>query len=231
MAALYLFSLVLGGGFLLLSLLGGESDGDVDFDGGLDLGDGGDLQLDGIEFDGLAGDALEITGDALEITGEAMEATGDLGDHGDGAASRIFSIRTVVYTLFGFGATGTILTQLGVGMLTSLAFALVGGFASGLLVSMVFHFLVRTDSGAHPGDASLLGLTGTVTLPLAEARPGLVAVERGDRRLTLRALPHSSASGDPEEWTQVIVVEIERGIARVAPLKAEELDALGAGDE
>ena len=224
MAALYLFSLVLGGGFLLLSLLGGESDGDVDFDGGLDLGDAGDLQLDGLEMDGLAGDGLEITGDA-------MDASGDLGDHGQDAASRIFSIRTAVYTLFGFGATGTILTQLGIGMITSLAFALVGGFASGLLVSLVFHFLVRTDSGAHPGDASLLGLTGTVTLPLAESRPGLVAVERGDRRLTLRALPHSSAHGDPEEWTQVIVVEIERGIARVAPLKAEELDALGAGDD
>jgi hypothetical protein len=226
MAALYLFSLVLGGGFLLLSLLGGESDGDVEFEGGLDLGDAGDMELDG-----LAGDMLEITGDALEITGEAMEATGDLGDHGQSAASRIFSIRTVVYALFGFGATGTILTQLGVGMLTSLAFALVGGFASGLLVSMVFHFLVRTDSGAHPGDASLLGLTGTVTLPIGDGSPGLVAVERGDRRLSLRALPHSSARGNPGDWTQVIVVEIERGIARVAPLEAEELDALGGGDE
>jgi hypothetical protein len=219
MAALYLFSLILGGGFLLLSLLGGESDGDVDFDGGLDLGDAGDLELDG------------FAGDTLEITGEAMEATGDLGDHGQSAASRIFSIRTVVYALFGFGATGTVLTQLGVGMLTSLAFAVIGGLASGMLVSMVFHFLVRTDSGAHPGDASLLGLTGEVTLPLAEGRPGLVAVERGDRRLTLRALPHSSAQGNPEDWTHVIVVEIERGMARVAPLKAEELDALGAGEE
>jgi hypothetical protein len=219
MSALYIFTLVLGGGFLLLSVLGGESDGDVEFDGGLDLGDAGDLELDG------------LAGDALEITGEAMEATGDLGDHGQGAASRVFSIRTVVYALFGFGATGTILTQLGVGMLTSLTFAVLGGLASGALVSMVFHFLVRTDSGAHPGDESLLGLTGAVTLPLAEGRPGLVAVERGDRRLSLRALPHSSARGNPEEWTQVIVVEIERGIARVAPLEAEELDALGAGEE
>ena len=219
MAALYLFTLVLGGGFLLLSLLGGDSDGDVDFDGGLDLGDAGDLELDG------------FAGDTLEITGEAMEATGDLGDHGQSAASRIFSIRTIVYALFGFGATGTVLTQLGVGMLTSLAFAVVGGLASGMLVSMVFHFLVRTDSGAHPGDASLLGLTGEVTLPLAEGRPGLVAVERGDRRLTLRALPHSSAHGNPEDWTHVIVVEIEQGMARVAPLKAEELDALGEGEE
>lgn len=224
MAALYLFTLILGGGFLVLSLLGGDSDGDVDFDGGLDLGDGG-LDLDGGLELGDGGD-FELDG----LTADGMEGATDVGDHGS-AASRVFSIRTIVYTLFGFGATGTILTRLGIGSVTTFAFATVAGLASGLLVSLIFHFLVRTDSGAHPGDASLLGLTGTVTVPLGDGRPGTVAVERGDRRLSLRALPHSSAHGNPEKWSRVIVVEIERGIARVAPLDAEELDALGAGDE
>ncbi len=213
MAALYLFSLILGGGFLLLSVLGGDSEADVDFDAGLDLGDGG------LDLDGLAGDA-----------GDGIESIGDAADSGQDAASRIFSIRTVVYALFGFGATGTILTRLGISMPTTLAFSLVAGAAAGFLVSMVFHFLVRTDSGAHPGDEALLGLTGDVTLPIGLGRPGTVAVERGGRRLSLRALPHATAHGDPESWKRVIVVEIDGSIARVAPLEAGEIEALGSGE-
>ncbi|MEK9502279.1 hypothetical protein [Gaopeijia maritima] len=204
MLALYLFSLIIGGGFLLLSVLGGGGEGDIDVDGGLDL----DLGLDGDALDGAA----------------------DLDGGPDDAASRIFSIRTVVYALFGFGATGTVLTQLGVGLITTLAFSVAGGIASGLLVSLVFHFLVKTESGEHQGDSSLVGLDGVVTLPIDEVRPGTVMVERGGRRFALRALPHSTTEGDPAAWSRVIVVDMEGGVARVAPLAADELDALGSGE-
>ena len=207
MAALYLFSLILGGGFLLLSLLGGEGDGDLELDAG-DI----DLDLDAIE------------GDIGDV--------GDAGDAADGAASRIFSIRTVVYTLFGFGATGTVLTQLGLGFVTTLAFSIVGGIASGLFVSMVFHYLVRTASGAPPTDDSLIGLLGSVTRPLGGGTEGTVVVHRDGRRLSLRALPQPSLVGvsDPDTWRQVVIVDVEGGIVHVAPLEADELDALGSGD-
>lgn len=213
MSALYLFSLILGGGFLLLSVLGGGGEGDVDFDGGLDLdvGGGADFELEGLDT-------------------EALEGASELASDADAAASRVFSIRTLVYALFGFGATGTVLTQLGLGFATTLAFSVVGGLASGLLVSLVFHFLVRTDSGDPPGDASLVGLQGVVTLPLGATSPGTVLVERGGRRISLRALPHSTAATEPESWTQVVVVEIEGTVARVAPLDASDLDVLGAGE-
>jgi hypothetical protein len=46
-----------------------------------------------------------------------------------------------------------------------------------------------------------------------------VAVERGGRRVTLRALPHASAQGDPSTWKDVLVVEMEKGVARVAPVE------------
>lgn len=207
MLALYLFSLIVGGGFLLLSLFGGGGESDIDLDGGLDLdfGDadlGGDLDLDG------AGDA-----DAA----------------GHDAASRIFSIRTVVYALFGFGATGTVLSLLDVGFITTLAFSVGGGLAAGLLVSLVFHYLAQTDSGDHPGDSSLVGLIGLVSLPLDRLRAGTILVERGGRRFSLRALPHGESDDDPAEWSRVVVVEMDRGIARVAPLRleADDLELLG----
>lgn len=212
MLALYLFSLIVGGGFLLLSVLGGGGESDVDFDGGLDLDMGGDLELDALE------------GDVLEGVTELDGAEG-----GD-AASRVFSIRTVVYALFGFGATGSLLTWAGVGLITTLAFSIVGGIASGLLVSLVFHYLVRTASGDHPGDQSLIGLPGVVTLPMGVASPGTILVDRSGRRLSLRALPHAASDGDPAAWRRVIVVDMDAGVARVAPLEPDELDALGSGE-
>lgn len=192
MMALYLFALVLGGGFLLLSVLGGgEADVDVDVEG--------------------------------------LDAAGEGGTDGDHAASRIFSMRTAVYALFGFGATGTALTALGSGTATSLPFSLIGGLGAALVVALAFRFLQRTDSGAQTGDASLTGLPGVVTLPLGTGSPGTVAVERGGRRIMLRALPHPASTGEPGSWTRVVVVDMERGVALVSPLEPDEWDALGSG--
>lgn len=194
MIALYLFALILGGGFLLLSVLGG---GDADMD---------------VDVEGLDGAA-------------------DAGADGDHAASRIFSLRTAVYALFGFGATGTALSALGLGVLTSLPFSMLGGVGAALVVSLAFRFLYRTESGAQPDELSLIGLPGAITLPIGTGSPGTVAVERGGRRITLRALPHPSSSGVPGNWTQVVVVEMEGGVALVSPLEPDEMEALGSGED
>jgi hypothetical protein len=192
MLALYLFCFALGGGFMLVSVLGG---------------DGGDMELDAdVDFD-LAGEA-------------------DAGH--DTAASRIFSFRTLVYGLFGFGATGAALTALGSGFLPTLLFALAGGALSGALVGTVFRYLGSNESGAVPSDAQLVGLTGRVQLPLSQDRPGSVTIERGARRATFRALPHAGADGDPAAWSAVVVVDVEGGIVRVAPLDDADRDLLPA---
>lgn len=195
MLSAYLFSLVLGGGFLLLSLLsgeGGEADVDVDFDVDVDI-------------------------DAGEI------GTGEVDASSDAAAGKIFSFRGLIYALFGFGATGTILTQLGFSFLPTLLAALVGGFLSSALVTSVFNYLRRTDSGARLDDVTFIGAPGRVVLPLAEAAPGAVVVERAGREIRLRALPHGTGEGDPREWRRIMVVEVDGGVARVVPLKEDTL--------
>lgn len=198
MLALYLFCFALGGGFLLLSVLGGEGG-----EGGLDT----ELELDGLEG-GIEADAGH-----------------------DAAASRVFSLRTITYGLFGFGATGAALSALGVGGATTLLFALAGGGLAGALVGTVFRFLGATESGALQRDANLVGLTGTVSLPMQRDRPGQVILERGGRRTTLRALPHPGTaddpvSGDPASWRDVVVLDVVGGVLQVAPLGAEDRDLL-----
>lgn len=194
MLATYLFCLVFGGGFLLVSLLGAGDSGDVDMEVDLDA----DLDIDA--------------------------------DH-DTAASKIFSLRTLFYAIFGFGATGSALTALGFGPALTLGLSTVGGIASGAIVGALFNYLGRSSSGEVSKDLDLIGLTGLVTLPLTPEIPGTIMVERAGRRFSLRALPHGSTRGDPSEWRAVLVVEVDQGIVRVAPLDEEGPDLLNPGGE
>lgn len=207
MYAAYLFSMVLGGSFMLLAIFGdifGSDASDLDFDADVDA----DFQLE-----------ADVDADV------DVDAHG----HADTAAAKIFSFRTIVYALFGFGAVGWLLTQLGFvpAAPVTIAYAAGGGLVSGTLVQRVFTWLKRTDTGLHEADDSFIGLPGDVVLPLGGGSPGSVAIERGDRRHRLRALPHPGAPDDVplEAWKNVVVVEMKDGVAYVVP-SDEDLKAL-----
>jgi len=188
----YLFSVVLGGGLLLFSLLGDLLGGDAS-DVELDIGADVDAEID-------AG-----------------------GDHESG--SRILSLRTLTYILFGFGAVGWLLSRSGMAPAapTTVTYAALGGMLSGTIVHKAFGWLRRSETGVLTGDDSFVGLLGQITLPVDFGSAGKVVVEKGDRRRTLRALPHSSASdgSPPQDWSTVVVIEMEDGVALVAPADDE----------
>jgi len=193
MLTAYVFSLVVGGGFMALSVLGdlfgGADVGDVDLDVDLDI----DLDVD-VDMDGGGG------------------ATG---------AFKILSLRTVVYALFGFGAVGTSLTRFwgAEAVLQTAVYATVGAALTGLVGSAFFGFMKRSATGDRLGDDSFVGLSGKVTLPLSAGSVGKVKVFRGDRGYTLRALAHGSVEDvDPGTWADVVVVEMDGGVARVIPV-------------
>lgn len=188
MLTFYVFCAVLGGGFLLLSLAGGE---------------GGDVDLD-LDAD------LDVASDAV-------------GDGSGGAWSRIFSFRSLVYAVFGFGLTGSILSWLAVPFLVTLVAAVVTGMFSSALVGTAFGYLKATESGDVPGDRSLEGADGRVVLSLEGGTPGAVVVTRGDREVRLRALPHPTGEGDPATWDRIMVVEMADGMAMVVPFKEDTL--------
>lgn len=219
MMALYVFSLVLGGGFLGLSLLGDVLGGHGDVDLASDVA-GADVDL-GAESGGTG-----VGGHGDVVTGDAAGHGHHDVDHHGGVAAKIFSIRTVTYSLFGFGAVGTLLTWLWAGgaPVTIGVLAAGTGLASGSLVNAVFAWITRSESGTVEGEERYAGHMGRVTLPIAGSG-GLIRVEKSGREVELRALPHASATdrGDPAGWKHVVVVEMEHGIARVAPLDSEQL--------
>jgi len=234
MVSLYVFSLILGGGFLAMSVLGdlfgGHGDVDVGgdlggFDGHLDL-DAGGLELDagGLELDagGLDMDVggLDMDVGHLDVDAAHAELDADAGS----LAGKIFSIRTLFYSLFGFGSVGTLLTYLWSGNpLLTAAFAVLSGISSGAVINAAFGYVKRSESGMLRSEASYAGLSGRVTIPIRAESPGRVVVERGGRRVKLRALPHSSGQGDPSSWKSVLVVEMEKGVAHVAPIDEDML--------
>jgi hypothetical protein len=241
MIALYVFSLILGGGFLAMSvlgdLLGGHGDVDVGGDlggfdghleldaGGLDLDTGGmDLDAGGLDLDagGFDMDAggLEVDAGHLDIDSAHAELDADASH----VAAKIFSIRTLFYSLFGFGSVGTILTYLWSGNpLFTGVFAVLSGVASGAIINSAFSYVRRSESGLLQSESTYAGLPGRVVLPIRAEAAGRVVVERGGRRVELRALPHPSGLGDPSSWKNVFVVEMEKGVARVAPIDEDML--------
>ncbi len=219
MAALYVFALVLGGGFLALSLLGDL----FGAHGGVDLhGDVGGVDADiGLDAGHMEMDTGHLEVEAPHVEVDAGHA--DVGVGGEGwshAASKIFSIRTVTYALFGFGAVGTLRTFVwkgGSGIVTAVL-AVATGLLAGTLINAAFSWVRGSESGAVEGESSYAGHTGRVTLPIG-SDGGRVVVEKGGREIELRALPHPSAEaqGNPTAWTSVLVVEMRNGVALVAP--------------
>jgi hypothetical protein len=242
MVSLYVFSLIVGGGFLAMSVLGDlfGGHGDIDMDaGGLDLDAGGlDLDAGGLELDaggfdmdagGLDLDAggLDIDAGGLDMDAGGLDvdaAHAQLDADAGHLAAKIFSIRTLFYSMFGFGSVGTLLTYLSsVSPFMTVGSAVVGGIASGAVVNAAFGYVKRSESGMVLSEASYAGLQGRVTLPIRPEIPGRVVVERGGKRVEIRALPHSSGQGDPALWKNVFIVEMEKGIARVAPVDEDLL--------
>jgi hypothetical protein len=199
MFQVYLFFLVLCGGLALLSVLGDFLDTDV---GELDV----DIDAD---FD------ADLDADA--------DADADL--EADTAAEKIFSIRGLLYTLFGFGLTGTLLTWTGA---TAASPATIGvsagsGLVAGWIVTKLLNWIKGSEAGQRAGDSSFEGRAGRMTLSMEEGRTGRVRVHRGERTYDLRALPHpgASAATDPGEWEEVMVIEVREGVALVSPVDEE----------
>ena len=173
------------------------------------------------------GDFLESDA-GLDIDADMdVDADADALSHGSGVA-QLFSLRAAINALFGFGAAGTALHLLWGGGQPFLIAAIAGGtgVASGALISSVFGYLKRTESGTLRGEQSFVGLTGEVSLEVAPDGLGSVTVRRGDRRVRIRARAADTyrdgaalSSGQP-----VVVVEMNDGIASVAPVGPKLLE-------
>lgn len=130
------------------------------------------------------------------------------------------SLRTLTYFLFVFGGVGAILSKTWSAAAAPLVLllAVVAGLGVGATVSVAFRYLSKTDTGIRESEDSFVGLSGRVTLPFGSGGVGKVLVHRGDRTYELLARPLDSAAKGSAQWKSVIVVEMNRGTALVAPL-------------
>ena len=176
--------------------------------------------------------ALSFFGDFLEgdvDAGGALEIEGEVDLDADGADfTKLFSLRAIVYALFGFGAAGAVLHAVWGGGRPGLTALVAGGMglASGALISTVFGYLKRSESGAMEGEDSLIGLSGEVRMEITEGGTGEVRIQSGARQFRIRARADDleGAGMILEAGRQVVVVDVREGVALVAPMEMKLLE-------
>lgn len=194
MTALYGFFAVVGGVLALLMLIGvGDTDADfdVDLDVDLDVDPGIDMSAD--HMSSGAGDVLQS----------------------------LFSFRTLVFVAAFFGITGLILPLTGAGDITTFIAAIgVGGFA-GFTNDRLIRYVKRTSGGIGDRVSDIAGHPANVTIPIEAGRRGQINVEVEGQTLKLVAEPYRTDGDSFVRGDTVVVVEMNNGVARVAPLELE----------
>lgn len=197
---LYLAALIIGLGTIALQLfMSGEADGDADADAHIDA----ELDADG-----------DLDADA--------HAHADHGGHGDGGFLPIFlSLRFWTFAFLAFGLSGTLLHYLDLASRAIVApIALALGVASGLLASLTFRALQRSEhhSGATASDA--VGQVGKVLIPLSKSGRGKVRIELKGQTVDLIATTDEEAL---EAGQLVMIEEMRETQAHVSPVPPELL--------
>ncbi len=196
MLAIYLFALIVGGGLLAFSLIAGaEGDHEIELDGGADL----DVAS---EFESVAGGESVLAGDDWMLL------------------QGFFSLRTILYFLAGFGATGALIDLLtGAPTLVSLSWAVATGLVAAMSAAVIYGWLRQTGSGEVPMDAEyLVGATARVLLPVEAGRRGKIVALHQGREVELLARLHGADDADCPRGSEVVIVEVDGETALVTPL-------------
>lgn len=163
--------------------------------------------------------AMVVGGALLLVSAFGGDADDGTVSHGAPGAFEWLSLRSLTYFLFVFGGVGAVLARSWPAAAAPVVFgvALAAGLGVGAAASLLFGYLRRTSSGDRDSDESFVGLTGHVSLPIPTQGTGKVMVGRGDRAFELLARPLDGVAGDPASWQSVVIVEMRRGVAVVAP--------------
>lgn len=204
LTAAYWGGLIVGGGLLLVSMMGGaDSDVDVDTDAGFDFDADADFDLD-VDVDADADFDVDVDTDVAHAA------------HG-GAAALVtwFSMRFVVFFVAVFGAVGVILTHLTtLGTTTTFVTALLAGLVVGQAVHQAFRAIRRTSGDSTPRPQDYVNKLARVTIAISHPNKGEVALQVRSARRFVPAV----ASGAVQSFSvgdEVVVVGYRAGVARV----------------
>ncbi|MEN9206600.1 MAG: NfeD family protein [Gloeomargarita sp. GMQP_bins_120] len=126
-----------------------------------------------------------------------------------------FSLRFWVFGGGMFGLTGLILTWSGRGFWTTLIGALLTGWTTGWLVTLLLGRLRRHTPNSLITPDDLIGCTGTVELPFDRHQPGRVRLSLKGRQVEY---PARTPSDTPLQWGQsIVVVDVQGNFVEVVP--------------
>lgn len=204
MMPVYIFCAVLGIPLVLLFAFGGsDADGGLELDGGIDADLGADVGAD------------------LDLAD--VDASGSVGDAT--ALFRRIPVSSYAMFLAFFGGVGVVTTWLGGAAVSTLILAAVLGVLAGFINTAMFSYLRNTDSDSQLTDRQIEGRVATVSVPIDAGKRGRVWFDTGDERVQLTAgsvdeLPSQAF----DRGEQVVIVEMNNGIAKVMPVDPELSD-------
>jgi len=139
----------------------------------------------------------------------------DHGDHGGGdpglAWAPFGSLRFWVFMFTFGGGAGFALTKLGSSSVVAAVGALGLGWVAGALAVTVIRSMTKNSVSSNVGGAELIGMTGTLTLPIGPNKPGKVRVDIKGRQEDFVANIVDEGGNLPTGSTVLIVAEGERG--------------------
>ena len=204
----YIVSAIVGGGLILLSALGGISQGLMD---GLDASTDFDTDHE-IDFDN------DISVDADHDL--SLENHGDMAS--DLAPTADFwlpflSLRFWVYAFGGFGVIGTLFTVLGLANPVVTLWSAIGfGAAIGTTVAFIIRKIKVSEVDGQVREKDFLGVSAQLTVAPRNGEPGKVRMTIKGETIDMLALPHQGA--DLERGEEVVVVGVDGTRVKVARL-------------
>lgn len=227
--AMYLFSFVLGGVFVALSVVSGlgkevefDKDIDVDADADVDVDVDADFDIDAdadadFDIDADADADFEVDKD-IEVD-EGIQASKDLETTGKRYRPWL-SFKFWTFYLAFFGMTGTVLTLLSLWSSEWGVFALsnVLGLIAGLGVSYTLHIANKSKGARGFVEEDFKGVEAEVVIPFGKGRSGKIKLHTKGRVMELEAVPFDDNDEVVFDFgEECFVLGVEEGVAKVVP--------------
>ncbi len=171
--------------------------------------------------------ALAVAGFILILGGSLLghDHDHDVGhdhDHGDHSHDvghdseptvSIFSVKVIGTFIMGFGASGAIAYHYTKEYLVASLWGLVFGLFLGAIMYGILRLIYSQQANSLIKTDSLVGLTGTVTIPIAINAPGQVTVSVGERSESYIAM--TTAGRSLPKGTKIRVVQVSGSTLQV----------------
>jgi membrane protein implicated in regulation of membrane protease activity len=216
MGLVYLFSLVVGLGILVMQVaMGAKGDGGGDHAASGQLGGG---SHGGAITEGEAGHAGDADGHDEMGHDHGADGSRDLDKHlGDsevGALSLFFSTRFWIFASLAFGMSGSLIHVFALaGTLATLAVALSTGVGSGLFAVLTFRAVKRSSATTSAHASEAVGQIGRVLVACGRERQGQVRVELRGHSVDLLATTDDEKIARGE---LILVEDVRDSIAHVS---------------